>query len=88
MRKLLSATVVCPLVAIPSLALAQSSVPGWITPERWNKVLDAAAVETPKLITTLIVPFGDPNPRLQAKDKVDEVARCDDIEWALTPSTT
>jgi len=54
MRKLLSATVVCPLVAIPSLALAQSSVPGWITPERWNKVLDAAAVETPKLITTLI----------------------------------
>ena len=36
----------------------------------------------------LIVPFGDPNPRLQAKDKVDEVALCDDIEWALTPSTT
>src|SRR5262249_29001458 len=38
--------------------------------------------------SSLIVPFGDPNPRLQAKDKVDEVARCDDIEWALTPSTT
>jgi hypothetical protein len=36
----------------------------------------------------LIVPFGDPNPRLQAKDKVDEVALCDDIERALTPSTT
>src|SRR5215831_13772013 len=36
----------------------------------------------------VIVPFGDPNPRLQAKDKVDEVALCDDIEPALTPSTT
>jgi hypothetical protein len=54
MRKILSATVVCPLVAIPSLALAQSSVPAWITPERWNQVLDAAAVETPKLIMTLV----------------------------------
>jgi hypothetical protein len=31
---------------------------------------------------------GDPNPRLQAKDKVDEVALCDDIDRALTPSTT
>jgi hypothetical protein len=28
----------------------------------------------------LIVPFGVPNPRLQAKRRVDEVALCDDID--------
>jgi uncharacterized protein with PIN domain len=28
----------------------------------------------------LIVPFGVPNPRLEAKRRVDEVALCDDID--------
>jgi hypothetical protein len=54
MRRILLATIACPLAAIPSLALAQSGGPAWITPERWNKMLDAAAIETPKLLTTLI----------------------------------
>jgi hypothetical protein len=54
MRKILFATIACPLVAIPSLALAQSDGQELITPERWNKILDAAAIETPKLLTTLI----------------------------------
>ena len=54
MRKISSAMVACLLVAIPSVALAQSSGPAWITPERWDKMLDAAAIETPKVITTLL----------------------------------
>ena len=33
-------------------------------------------------------PFGVPNPRLQAKRRVDEVALCDDIDLAATRSTT
>src|SRR5271165_1889984 len=33
-----------------------------------------------RLQTRLIVPFGVPNPRLQAKRRVDEVALCDDID--------
>jgi uncharacterized membrane protein YfcA len=32
------------------------------------------------LTPLLIVPFGVPNPRLQAKRRVDEVALCDDID--------
>jgi hypothetical protein len=32
------------------------------------------------IILVLIVPFGVPNPRLQAKRRVDDVALCDDID--------
>jgi hypothetical protein len=45
------------LVAFPSVALAQpafySATNAWITQERWDKLLDSAAVELPKLLTTL-----------------------------------
>jgi hypothetical protein len=40
------------------------------------------------LSSHLIVHSGDTNPRLQAKGRVDEVALCDDIDSAVTQSTT
>ena len=40
-----------------------------------------SATEAEDLVQeALIVPFGVPNPRLQAKRRVDEVALCDDID--------
>ena len=48
------------LIVIPtSAALAQSSFSGlqtgWMTQERWDKLLDSAAIELPKLVTTLVL---------------------------------
>jgi hypothetical protein len=58
------------------------------TPMTPPSMLNVGPPELPGFTAALIVPSGDSNPRLQAKDKVDEVALCDDIEPALTPSTT
>jgi hypothetical protein len=58
MRRLLTALSVCWLLALPSLALAQSSlIPDartWLTEDRLQKLLDSVAVETPRLLTYLI----------------------------------
>src|SRR4029079_7289214 len=48
------------LVVIPtSAALAQSPFSGlqtgWMTQERWDKLLDSTAIELPKLVTTLVL---------------------------------
>jgi hypothetical protein len=57
MRKILSAIITCTLLAMPTLVLAQTArgigAPGWMSEERWQKMLDSAAVEIPKLVTTL-----------------------------------
>jgi hypothetical protein len=58
MKRLVAAVGVVWLLWVPSLTLAQSeSVPGariWLTEDRVQKILDSAAVETPKLVTYLI----------------------------------
>ena len=41
---------------------------------------DLILMASPENQGMLIVPFGVPNPRLQAKRRVDEVALCDDID--------
>ena len=38
------------------------------------------AISMALIVVELIVAFGVPNPRLQAKRRVDEVALCDDID--------
>jgi hypothetical protein len=57
MRKILSAIISCTLLAMPTLVLAQTArgigAPAWMSEERWQKMLDSAAVEIPKLVTTL-----------------------------------
>jgi hypothetical protein len=58
MRKVVFALSVCWLLALPSLAPAQSGLipdaKAWLTDERVQKLLDSAAVETPRLVTYLI----------------------------------
>jgi hypothetical protein len=57
MKRFLVTVGIGSLLTMPSLVLAQSvSLPGveWMTPERLNKMLDSAAVETPKLVIYLI----------------------------------
>ena len=44
-------------------------------PHMSRKCLESALIASPRLI----VPFGDPNPRLQAKRGADEVGEGDDV---------
>ena len=58
MRKLLVGISSCSLFVMASIVLAQSVLAAdptlWLTQERWDKMLDSSATETPKLLTTLI----------------------------------
>ena len=56
MKKLVVLLSTCATAAVPSIAFAQAGfIPSdWISPERLDKLLDSAAVETPKLLTYLI----------------------------------
>jgi hypothetical protein len=57
MKRFVAAVSACSL-GMPTIVLAQSTFSGnaaaWVTQERWDKMLDSAAVETPKLLTTLV----------------------------------
>jgi len=58
MKKLLATVGGCLPVVMPTIVLAQSKLTtvaaAWFTEERWNKMLDSAAVELPKLLATLV----------------------------------
>ena len=56
MKKLVALLSTCATAAMPSIALAQAGfIPSeWISQGRLDKLLDSAAVETPKILTYLI----------------------------------
>jgi hypothetical protein len=54
MKKLIGVISVGWLLLVPSLALAQPDTRVWLTEDRVQKILDSAAVETPRLVTYLI----------------------------------
>jgi hypothetical protein len=54
MKELIRVISVGWLLLVPSLALAQPDTRVWLTEDRVQKILDSAAVETPRLVTYLI----------------------------------